>query len=1041
MIADGKKHPYCVFNLYHDVKYLAVFLFLLPAFFAGAQLPQYHAQVFGPEQGIGGGGISDLFKDRGQFLWVVNATTMQRFDGRNVRTYAFEKSISHAICSRENQIWALSGRKLWRLEAGIDRFAEMPFDTAGGILPAAIFQLQDRSVWVLTNKGVFAWQEQQHRFERLPLQPPPPISATNLWRFDTWENTIFYPGKKCLFAYDVSTDRVQSLPVAGEIPYMQALSGALVALSQYDGQTCWYDFSKEKITPIDTRQYGITAQKSAFGITGAAPLGNGRYLITSRIGTFHYDLPSDRFTREYIYAAGKPLELEDMLARVFVDENGTLWAHNTHNIAAFESLDKTLGLLRNYHYQVPGKWSNRVAGFTEDADANLWFCGGNGFTKLDLKTGTTHPFLAETGATDRLSHNSVRGLGFDGKYLILGPTDKGIWLFDPRTERYRRPVYASDSVKRASEGDFIDHLLVLRNGDIVVAGRFHPYRIETGSYRLDFISFPGDKSNTNAVFQDEEAGIRIGTGNGIYRLDANYRFQSSVRLPPVVCMARENDKSLLAGTGEGLFRIQGDSIESIPVSGKAALTTFLFRDRLQRWWVGTTDGLYLGDRELKVFRKFDFADNIQGLVFNANACFRASNDLVFFSGINGINYLHPEKISMQDRPLSVSIRSLRINDNDSTQGIQPGQHRVFLYSENTLGFDVVAPYFNNAGKVQYRYRLAGVSGQWVNLSGGTRIRLANLAPGTYQLEVAASTNGETWYPAPQALIFTILPPFWHTWPFRAGMLLVFGLLLWSLIRFRENRLKKRQAEQLEVEKLKNTALQYQVALAQTEEARQRALLEAIDNQRKAAEAKLQSMRLQMNPHFLFNALNSIQQMTMSGKGDSAALYLSKFSRLLRMILTHSDLEELSLREEIEMLRLYLDLESLRFDGTFEYEIVSETGLDLDEYRVPPLLIQPFVENAIWHGLLHKEGQRMLRISFSVIGDDVLECAVEDNGVGRDAARRHNRHGHHTGKGMSVGAERIRLLNQQNNERNTLKIIDLYKRGGAPAGTRVVIRLY
>jgi len=231
-----------------------------------------------------------------------------------------------------------------------------------------------------------------------------------------------------------------------------------------------------------------------------------------------------------------------------------------------------------------------------------------------------------------------------------------------------------------------------------------------------------------------------------------------------------------------------------------------------------------------------------------------------------------------------------------------------------------------------------------------------------------------------------------------------------------------------------------IALAQTEEARQKALLEVVDNQRKAAEAKLQSMRLQMNPHFLFNALNSIQEMIMRGNSDGAAQYLSKFSKLLRMVLVQSERDFVHLREELQMLRLYIALEALRFEDNFTYSIDCAHDLDMEEYRVPPLLIQPFVENALWHGLLQKEGSRNLQIRFEVTPDDHLCCTIEDNGIGRSAAGAYTRNSHHISKGIGVGAERIQALNRQYGQNNTLEIMDLQDTEGVSAGTRVIIKI-
>ncbi len=228
--------------------------------------------------------------------------------------------------------------------------------------------------------------------------------------------------------------------------------------------------------------------------------------------------------------------------------------------------------------------------------------------------------------------------------------------------------------------------------------------------------------------------------------------------------------------------------------------------------------------------------------------------------------------------------------------------------------------------------------------------------------------------------------------------------------------------------------------SRAEEAKQKAQMELLDHQRKMAEAQLKSLRLQMSPHFLFNALNSIQQIILSGNDASATKYLSRFSRLLRLVLHHSDREKISLKEEIETLGLYLELESLRFDDSFVYEIKVDTTLDVDEIKIPTLLIQPFVENAIWHGLLHKEGIRKLSVRFSEDEQDNLLCIVEDNGIGRDASGKTNNKETHTGKGLSVAEERVKTFNEQHSRKSFFIIEDVKDERGSATGTRVRISL-
>lgn len=233
----------------------------------------------------------------------------------------------------------------------------------------------------------------------------------------------------------------------------------------------------------------------------------------------------------------------------------------------------------------------------------------------------------------------------------------------------------------------------------------------------------------------------------------------------------------------------------------------------------------------------------------------------------------------------------------------------------------------------------------------------------------------------------------------------------------------------------------QLQRIRAEEEKQQARIEALQNKQKAVETRLQSLRLQMNPHFLFNALNSVQQMILANEEMVATRYLSKFSKLLRTILVHSDKEFVTLKEELEILNLYVDLESMRFKESFNYHIKCDDEIDTDEIKLPTLLIQPFVENAIWHGLMHKEGERLLTVRFSE-KDDCIECIVEDNGIGREKASEAKlttgQGSKHTSKGIAVSIERLQAMGNGNGKHGSMRIIDLKDESGKARGTMVEI---
>jgi len=213
-------------------------------------------------------------------------------------------------------------------------------------------------------------------------------------------------------------------------------------------------------------------------------------------------------------------------------------------------------------------------------------------------------------------------------------------------------------------------------------------------------------------------------------------------------------------------------------------------------------------------------------------------------------------------------------------------------------------------------------------------------------------------------------------------------------------------------------------------------------QRQATELEMQALRSQMNPHFIFNCLSSINRFILKNEMETASDYLTKFSRLIRMVLNNSKQIFIPLEDELEMLRLYLDLERLRFKNSFDYSITFTNSIDIGNVFIPPLLLQPFAENAIWHGLMHKEGLGHLEISLSV-EEKILCCIITDEGIGRIKAAMFKSKSAEKQKsmGLQITKERLALLNQDTGEQMFLHIEDITGDDGNDAGTRVILRMH
>ena len=209
----------------------------------------------------------------------------------------------------------------------------------------------------------------------------------------------------------------------------------------------------------------------------------------------------------------------------------------------------------------------------------------------------------------------------------------------------------------------------------------------------------------------------------------------------------------------------------------------------------------------------------------------------------------------------------------------------------------------------------------------------------------------------------------------------------------------------------------------------------------ASELEMQALRAQMNPHFIFNSLNSINSFILENERLQASEYLSKFSRLVRLILQNSRETLIPLERELEALGLYLELESLRFEEKFEYKIWVNDDVDTAGIKVPPLIIQPYAENAIWHGLMHKKGRGRLLIEL-YHENAALFCKITDNGIGRKIAEELKNKSSLTYKsmGMKITADRIGMLHQQKQNDNLITVNDLVTPDGQSAGTEVVIKM-
>jgi len=333
---------------------------------------------------------------------------------------------------------------------------------------------------------------------------------------------------------------------------------------------------------------------------------------------------------------------------------------------------------------------------------------------------------------------------------------------------------------------------------------------------------------------------------------------------------------------------------------------------------------------------------------------------------------------------------------------------VFAYFERDFEINYALLVYNKQFEVPLYYRING--GKWKQASKGARtLSLASLSSGEYDIEFKLGNQRLH----SKLIRFSIEDPLWKQGWFLLSVATVFGAIIYSYFRRKIKAIQRRNAF----------------------------LAEKLELEKSLKESMLRSVKAQMNPHFFYNALNTIQSFIYENDKRNASTYLSKFSKLTRMILEMSDADRVTLNREIQALTLYIELEEARFDQGLNHTITIDSNINLETTKIPSMLIQPYVENAVKHGLLHKKGVKSLHIEFILEAEQLLKVIIDDNGIGRFKSAELNRmkYTNHQSFATDANLKRLSLL-QKEGDGLAIEFIDKLDEFDEPIGTTVVIRI-
>ncbi len=472
------------------------------------------------------------------------------------------------------------------------------------------------------------------------------------------------------------------------------------------------------------------------------------------------------------------------------------------------------------------------------------------------------------------------------------------------------------------------------------------------------------------------------------------------------CFTQTQDSTLWIGTVEqgffkffeGKFQAQytKKNLQNMPSDFVRCIGT-----DAKHIWLGTDKGIVYFEPKTLRTRLYDRQD---GIMSNEITGIIVKSQQLWVTSMKGIFRLPLKQLLYNTNPPPIYITGLKIWENEVAL---KGEY-ILKHTENNLKIDFQALAYRSRGIFRYKYRMIGVDSAWIYTESANNFaRYPSLLPGNYEFQVKAINEDDIESDTTALLQIEILFPFWQKWWFiLGGILLFFGIIFYF----------------------------YQAQISN--------LQKNSEIQKSLRESQLSALKVQMNPHFIFNALNSIQEFILLNEKRLANQFLGKFADLMRITLDMSNQKTVKLTDEIKLLNLYLELEKVRFEE-LQYYIELPENVNTDTLYIPPMLLQPYIENALKHGLLHKKTDRVLWIKFyfDERKKHVL-CEIEDNGVGREksAEYKRNRLNQHTSFATSATQKRLELLNYGRKDTIILQIKDLYTPTGEASGTRVLLEI-
>jgi len=686
-----------------------------------------------------------------------------------------------------------------------------------------------------------------------------------------------------------------------------------------------------------------------------------------------------------------------------IDSEGNLWVSTYSGVLFFKNgnlTQKPIRFLENIS----------ITKIFEDLDGSIWIgtsSKGLYFIKnpytivVDKLNNIIEPDInALTGNENTLafsdSRNNLYVAAFDSEIKSIGAASSSIQEVDFIN---KRPLFFESQKRNKIDQTFFSNAISADFGDaskITWVGKingFKGYRENNEKFNSSTLDFT---ERVNAIKEDSAGIVWIGTPDGLFVFDSKtISLVSSTKGWRIDAIDFYKGNPVIGSRGNGIAFLENESLsvfnETQGLISNFINDIFVYENEL---WCATNSGIskISNTDTILISRKNGLPSSEINVVW-------ANKNKVFFGTKKGLvifdkNYFDQNRRLLKTAIVEVKLGETKLNINQSIPELP--------FEKNGISILLKAIDFRIANPIQYRYRLSNEK-QWI-YTDQPNITYASLPTGEWTFYCSAQNEKGEWGPINDSLKLVVLTPYYLQWWFIVIILAITGLLIWGIMQWRYSQNAKEERTQNELNVL-----------------------------------KIKALSSQMNPHFIFNSLNSIQTFIVDNDLRMSNKYLTKFARLMRLTLNNSNETFVPLKDVLTSLELYMELEQLRFGDKFDFEIKKSANLEIDSTKVPSMLLQPFLENAILHGILPKQSKGHVSLTLERKDSSTLIATILDNGVGREFHK--NKIGKkHKSHGLRITRERLQVFESLMGNKFNLQIHDLKDEEGKPKGTEIKLTL-